>query len=143
MKAHKGLFCVARPGDARTVRTDDLMRLFDIVRLSREPHAHAPRRRSSVSARVAGAGGHETAGHITGDRADLVSACRAQPCDGLARRQGNLFLSPPEGAERAHFRDRYHRITCSSPGPRCLPMMGEPVLAVAAQSIHALSSPGW
>ena len=54
--------------------------------------------------RVAGAGGHEThALVVTGDEADLVSAGRTQPCDGLARRQGNLFLRLARGGERAHF----------------------------------------
>ena len=54
--------------------------------------------------RVAGAGGHEThALVVTGDEADLVSAGRTQPCDGLARRQGNLFLRLARGGERTHF----------------------------------------
>lgn len=37
---------------------------------------------------------------VTGDEADLFSAGRAQPCDGLARRQGNSSFVCPRGRAR-------------------------------------------
>ena len=57
--------------------------------------------------RVTGAGGHEAhALVVTGNEADLVSAGHAQPCDGLAGREGDLFLRLSRRGERAHLASR-------------------------------------